>query len=56
MVEFSRGSSTCTLTNVVTDLVAIGVGDHEAKALIKSMGHVAGASLAASGTGKAARL
>ncbi len=45
-----------TPTSVVTDLVAIGVGDHEAKALIKSMGHVAGASLAASGTGKAARL
>ena len=45
-----------TPATAVKDLVAIGVGDHEAKALIKSMGHVAGASLAASGTGKAARL
>jgi hypothetical protein len=45
-----------TPLSVVTDLVAIGVGDREAKALTKSLGHVAGTSLASSGAGKAARL
>lgn len=45
-----------TPASVITDLVAVGVGDHEAKALVKSMGHVSGAGLVASGAGKAARL
>lgn len=45
-----------TTSSVVTDLVAIGVGDHEAKALVKSLGHVAPSTLAASGAGKAVRL
>ena len=45
-----------TASSAVTDLVAIGVGDHEAKALVKSLGHVAPSTLAASGAGKAARL
>jgi hypothetical protein len=45
-----------TPLSVVTDLVAIGVGDNEAKALTKSLGHVAGTSLASSGAGKAVRL
>jgi hypothetical protein len=45
-----------TPASAVKDLVAIGVGDNEAKALVKSRGHLAGASLATSGAGKAARL
>lgn len=45
-----------TPASAVTDLVALGVGDHEAKALVKSLGHVSSASLATSGAGKAARL
>jgi hypothetical protein len=48
--------SKATPDSVITDLVAIGVGDHEAKALVKSMGHVTGEALATSGGGKAARL
>jgi hypothetical protein len=48
--------SKATPDSVVTDLVAIGVGDKEAKALIKSMAHVSTDTLATSGAGKAARL
>jgi hypothetical protein len=44
-----------TPDSVVTDLVALGVGDHEAKALVKHVAHSA-SSLATSGAGKAARL
>lgn len=44
-----------TPDSVITDLVALGVGDHEAKALVKHAAH-ASASLAASGGGKAARI
>lgn len=40
---------------VVRDLIAVGVGDHEAKALVKHTAHVT-SSLATSGAGKAARL
>jgi hypothetical protein len=45
-----------TPDSVVTDLVALGVGDHEAKALVKHVAHAASSSLATSGAGKAARL
>ncbi len=45
-----------TPASVVTDLVAVGVGDSEAKALVKSMGKVHSDALATSGAGKAARL
>ena len=48
--------SKATPASVVTDLVAIGVGDNEAKSLVKSMKHVTTDSLATSGAGKAARL
>jgi hypothetical protein len=48
--------SKATPDSVVTDLVAIGVGDKEAKAIIKSMAHVATDTLVTSGAGKAARL
>ena len=44
-----------TPDTVVHDLVALGVSDHDAKALVKHTAHV-GSSLAASGAGKAARL
>ena len=40
---------------VVNDLIAIGVGDSEAKALVKQAAHTA-STLATSGAGKAARL
>jgi hypothetical protein len=45
-----------TPDSVVHDLVAVGVDSHEAKALTKTLGHVAATSLAASGAGRAARL
>jgi len=48
----SKGDS----STVVTDLIAIGIGDHEAKALVKSLGHVGPSTLATSGAGKAVRL
>ncbi len=48
--------SKATLDSVVTDLVSLGVGDKEAKALVKHVSHAAEASLATSGAGKAARL
>lgn len=44
-----------TPDTVVKDLVALGVGDHEAKALVKHTAHAA-STLATSGAGKAARL
>lgn len=44
-----------TPASIVTDLVAVGVSDHEAKALVKVTSHV-GSALAATGAGKAARL
>lgn len=48
--------SKATPDSVVTDLVALGVGDNEAKALVKHVAHAATSSLATSGAGKAARL
>lgn len=48
--------SKATPASVVTDLVAIGVGDSEAKALTKSIKHVSVNTLESSGAGKAARL
>lgn len=45
-----------TPDNAVTDLVAVGVSDREAKALVKHVSHSAASSLATSGAGKAARL
>ena len=45
-----------TPDTAVTDLVAVGVPDHDAKALVKSVGHVANASLTATSGRKAARL
>jgi hypothetical protein len=45
-----------TPDTAVTDLVKIGVSDHEAKALVKHVKHAASSSLATSGAGKAARL
>jgi hypothetical protein len=48
--------SKATPASVVTDLVAIGVGDSEAKALVKSLGHVGNTGLAATSGAKAARL
>jgi hypothetical protein len=41
---------------VIDDLKALGVGDHEAKALVKHVARAASADLATSGAGKAARL
>lgn len=48
--------SKATPDSVIHDLVAVGVDDHEAKALVKSMKHVSGDALTTSGAGKAARL
>jgi hypothetical protein len=45
-----------TPDTAVTDLVAIGVSDKEAKSLVKHVSHAAASSLATSGAGKAARL
>ena len=45
-----------TPASVVTDLVAVGVSDHEAKSLVKHVSHAAASALATSGAGKAARL
>lgn len=45
-----------TPDTAVTDLVAVGVSDHEARSLVKHVSHAATASLATSGAGKAARL
>lgn len=45
-----------TPDTAVHDLVAVGVSDHEAKALVHKAAHAASASLATSGGGKAARL
>lgn len=45
-----------TPDTAVTDLVAIGVSDKEAKALVKHVSHAAASSLATSGAGKAVRL
>lgn len=42
--------------SVVTDLVAVGVSDHEARALVKRAAGHASAALAPTGAGKAARL
>ncbi len=41
---------------IVADLKALGVGDHEAKAIVKHVSHAAASDLATSGAGKAARL
>lgn len=41
---------------VITDLVAVGVSDSDAKALVKHVGAATASSLATSGAGKAARL
>ncbi len=48
--------SKATPDSAITDLVAVGVSDHEAKAIVKSLGHVAGTDLAATSSAKAARL
>lgn len=45
-----------TPDSVVTDLVAVGVSDSEAKALVHKAAHTTSVSLATSGAGKAARL
>lgn len=45
-----------TPDTAVTDLVAIGVSDKEARSLVKHVSHAAASSLATSGAGKAARL
>lgn len=48
--------SKATADSAVHDLVAVGVSDHEAKALVKSVGHVANTGLTATSGAKAARL
>ncbi len=48
--------SKATPGSVVIDLVALGVGDNEAKALVKHVSLAVASSLATSGAGKAARL
>jgi len=45
-----------TPDDAVTDLVAVGVGDAEARALVKHVGAAVSSQLATSGAGKAARL
>lgn len=45
-----------TPASIVTDLVAVGVSDSEAHALVQVSAHVASTTLATSGAGKAARL